>query len=114
MTILLFTFLSVLLLHTSAWTFNEGDLKKFQALGDCPKCDLSGADLTGADLTGADLTKADLTGVNLREATLTGANLEEATLTGARLTKKQLREKERRRKNRLFIDIVSTLSLIHI
>jgi len=96
--------------------YDEVSLKKLKALGSCPSCDLSeanlegadlwkadlsnsnlkganleGADLwkanlTGANLTGADLEGADLYGANLEGADLTGANLEGANLRGASLT----------------------------
>ena len=73
MTILLFTFLSVLLLNTPALAFNEAHLKKLQAVGSCPECDLSKADLSGADLTRANLSQGYLGG-----ADLSGANLDSA------------------------------------
>ena len=60
MTILLFTFLSFLLLNTPAWAFNEAHLKKLQTLGECQKCDLSGANLFKANLKGANLRGEDV------------------------------------------------------
>jgi uncharacterized protein YjbI with pentapeptide repeats len=66
----------------------------------CPKCDLTGADLKqtnlknanlwGANLAGADLTDADLTGaklgyVNLEDAKLENIRLRNADLRGAKL-----------------------------
>jgi uncharacterized protein YjbI with pentapeptide repeats len=62
-----------------------------QGQGDCPWCDLSGADLanlklSGADLGGADLTEADLTGAVLTKVDLSGADLTGAVLTGADLS----------------------------
>ena len=60
-------------------------------LADLTRCNLSGADLTGAELTDACLASANLTGATLSHASLvgavlTGANLESATLVGADLT----------------------------
>jgi uncharacterized protein YjbI with pentapeptide repeats len=49
----------------------------------CPKCDLSGTDLSGADLSeanleGANLTEADLRGTNLSKANLKSTDLKHA------------------------------------
>ena len=60
MTILLLTFLSLLLLNIPAWAFDEVHLKKLQALGHCPKCDLSQTNLTQANLTGATMKHVKL------------------------------------------------------
>lgn len=79
---------------------NQLDLDQLKATSACPRCNLSGADLTqvnliganlrGADLSGAtlsqaNLTNADLTGANLEGAVLNSANLSGASLTGANL-----------------------------
>ncbi|WP_138505171.1 pentapeptide repeat-containing protein [Nostoc sp. PA-18-2419] len=79
---------------------NVQDLEQLKATKTCPRCDLSGADLTqlnlsgavlrGANLSGAtlsqvNLTNADLTGANLEGAILNSANLSGASLTGANL-----------------------------
>jgi uncharacterized protein YjbI with pentapeptide repeats len=61
--------------------YDEVQLKKLKALGSCPSCDLSEANLEGANLY-----KADLKGANLKGADLGGANLKGANLTGANLT----------------------------
>jgi uncharacterized protein YjbI with pentapeptide repeats len=59
--------------------------------GNCPWCNLSGADLanvrlTGVDLSGADLTEADLTDAKITKVDLTGADLTGAVLKGADLS----------------------------
>ena len=77
---------------TQAWAFDE---TQYQAVkngqGDCPWCDLSGANLAnmdfeGVDLSGADLTEADLTGADLTKVDLSGADLTGAVVTGADLS----------------------------
>ena len=60
--------------------YDEDDLKKLKTTDECPRCDLSQANLTGAylrgaNLTGANLTEADLTGANFYRANLANANL---------------------------------------
>jgi uncharacterized protein YjbI with pentapeptide repeats len=62
---------------------------------ECVRCNLSGADLTGADLRkanleGANLQNAILTDVKLNEAYLLGANLENAFLNKASLVAAEL------------------------
>jgi len=64
--------------------------------GNCPGCNLAGADfsradLVGAKLSGASLSGADLRGANLRRADLSGANLHQADLRGANLPGANLR-----------------------
>ncbi len=76
--------------------YDEKDLGKLKATGNCRKCDLSEAylykaelemaNLEGADLYRANLEGADLEGANLEGAGLEGANLKGANLTGANLT----------------------------
>ncbi len=72
--------------------YDEVQLKKLKALGSCPSCDLSEANLEGADLSGgtfkggANLKGATLSGADLEDANLKGANLSGAYLTGANLT----------------------------
>ncbi|PAX58381.1 pentapeptide repeat-containing protein [Brunnivagina elsteri] len=85
-------------LAQSAKALNQQDLEQFKTTGSCPRCDLSGADLSraslsrvilrdanlkGANLSQADLRGADLTGANLEGAVLNNANLTAASLTGA-------------------------------
>ena len=66
--------------------YDEVDLEKLKATGDCSGCDLSKANLTGANLYGADLTGANLTKAILELAILEVADLTKAILTGANLT----------------------------
>ena len=55
------------------------DPSQYQAVkngqGDCPWCDLSGANLKGVNLKGADLTGANLTGADLTNVDLTNVDL---------------------------------------
>ena len=67
----------------ASYSFGIDKAKKLLALGHCPKCDLSGADLKGAELNGANLYRANLNGANLIEADLTGANLSGAEMSRA-------------------------------
>lgn len=53
--------------------------------GDCPGCNLAGADLKEARLEGANLEGANLRGADLRYANLKRARLQNADLSGARL-----------------------------
>lgn len=77
---------------SAAEAFDQGQYQSLKnGQGDCPWCDLSGADLTnvklsGVDLGGADLTEANLSGAALTEVDLTGADLTGAVLTGADLS----------------------------
>jgi uncharacterized protein YjbI with pentapeptide repeats len=73
-----------------AFALNQLDLDQLKATTTCPRCNLSGADLTklnlsGANLRGADLSGATLSQANLTNADLTGANLEGALLNSANL-----------------------------
>lgn len=78
--------------------FNPQDLELLKTTRSCPRCDLSGVDLTqvnlegvvlreanlrGAKLEGSNLRNADLTGVNMEGAVLNNTNLQRASLTGA-------------------------------
>ena len=72
-------------LSWEAGAFSEGDLEKLKALGSCPSCDLSKANLVEANLEGANLVEAKLEGANLIGANLVEAKLEGANLTGANL-----------------------------
>lgn len=56
----------------------------------CPGCNLSGVDLSGAQLNRANLAGANLQGVNLTDAELRLANLQGADLTGAILVRANL------------------------
>ncbi|MDJ0795724.1 MAG: pentapeptide repeat-containing protein [Calothrix sp. MO_167.B12] len=84
------TLISVLGLVTQAWAVNEGDLQKLKETGVCPRCDLSGADMSqlnlfGANLRNANLQSAILSESNLENADFTGANLESANLNSSNL-----------------------------
>jgi|GEM_PF-2734172 len=89
----------------TATAANPDHVKRLQETKECPRCDLSGADLRGlnlsfailadadlrgAKLQGANLSNADLTRANLSQADLTGANLTQAYLTNANLDKTKL------------------------
>jgi uncharacterized protein YjbI with pentapeptide repeats len=74
-----------------ALALNQLDLDQLKAANACPRCNLSGADLTKLNLTGANLRGADLSGATLSQANLTntdltGANLEGAVLNSANLS----------------------------
>ena len=45
--------------------YDEDDLEKLKATGDCSGCDLSESDLAGAKLAGANLSGANLFEANL-------------------------------------------------
>ena len=73
-----------------AFAFNQQDMDQLKATKVCPRCDLSGANLTQANLSGANLREANLkgatlSGANLKNADLTSANLEGAVMTSANL-----------------------------
>lgn len=84
------TLLACFGLVEQAFALNQQDLDQLKAANTCPRCDLSGADLTQANLAGANLREANLkgatlSGANLQNADLTGANLEGAVMTAANL-----------------------------
>ncbi len=84
------TLLTFLGIAPQAWAVNQGDLEKLKETKDCPRCDLSGANLSemnlsGANLRNANLKSAILSKANLENADLTGTNLESAKLDGANL-----------------------------
>ena len=62
--------------------YDEVQLKKLKALGSCPGCDLSEANLEGANLEGARLDGANLEGANLTGANLTNAIMKDAHIQG--------------------------------
>jgi uncharacterized protein YjbI with pentapeptide repeats len=81
----------VLLAGSTVRAADREQIQELVNLGQCPGCNLAGANLRdahliGADLRNANLAGADLTGANLEGADLTGANLEGADLTGTFLT----------------------------
>ena len=87
--------LLVLLLGALAANASDQEVMRLLATGQCPRCDLRGADLVHADLQGANLRGAQLQGANLSRANLSGANLQgadlrQASLVGANLSGSQL------------------------
>jgi len=78
--------LSVFVLTTTvntAQAFNKNHLAQLKKTNQCPKCDLSRANLKGAKLFGAKLSRANLSRANLHKANLSGAKLIKAKLNGA-------------------------------
>ena len=78
-----------------AYGANQAEVDKLLKTGDCPGCDLVGAELAHASLqrahlNGANLQKANLAGADLRSAKLVRANLSEANLLGANLSRANL------------------------
>jgi uncharacterized protein YjbI with pentapeptide repeats len=74
---------------------SEQHVMRLLATGQCPHCDLRGADLVHADLQRANLQGAQLQGANLSRANLSGANLQgadlrQASLVGANLSNARL------------------------
>lgn len=74
---------------------NPQHLKQLRETKHCPKCDLSGADLSGVDLSfavlvGANLSRANLSRANLSNADLSRANLKKADLSYANLDRAYL------------------------
>jgi uncharacterized protein YjbI with pentapeptide repeats len=65
--------------------YDEKDVEKLNATGNCQKCDLREANLEGAHLGWSSLEGANLKGANLEGAKLWQANLEGANLSGAKL-----------------------------
>ena len=58
-----------------AGAYDEDDLEKPKATGDCSGCDLSEVFLQGADLTGGNLTKAQLDNANLTRTIFCGTKM---------------------------------------
>ena len=80
----------------TAHAFEAEDLEKLKETGRCIKCDLFGAELSGAklpgvNLSGADLNRARLINVDLSGANLSGADLTWADLSGADLSQANLK-----------------------
>jgi len=74
---------------------SDQSLLRLLETGQCPKCDLRGADLVHAQLPHANLQGALLQGANLSRANLAGANLNgadlrQASLMGANLSQSSL------------------------
>ena len=77
---------AALLIAADANAFDEAAMQKVMTDEECPKCDLSGADLRAGEFVGGDFTKANLSGANLAEAVFNEARLSGANLRGADLT----------------------------
>ena len=60
-------------------------IQQLQITGQCPRCNLKGANLRGLDLRMVDLKGADLRGADLRSSNLEGADLSNANLTNVDL-----------------------------
>ena len=84
------TFITLLLIPSLSFGFDQDDLDKLKATNECVGCNLRNAVLIQADLSGANLRKADLSGANLSKANLSKANLGGANLSFAVLTKTNL------------------------
>ncbi len=74
----------------------QNNIRILKDTGNCPQCDLSGADLSrldlaGANLAGADLSRSKLALTNLSDSNLQGANLRETNFSGADLANTDLR-----------------------
>lgn len=86
-----------LLTAAQAGAFDQDDLNRLLETKTCTRCDLAGAELTGAQLRRADLrlsnlSGADLSRANLRESVLSKANLSGADLRQANLSSTDLSE----------------------
>ena len=65
---------------SSANAFDPADLQKLMDTNECVKCDLSGANLSGANLAYADLNGANLAGADLNYADMKGVILCNTTM----------------------------------
>ena len=75
---------------SAAFAFDKNHLMKLEATNECPRYDLSGANLRGAILISANLANANLRGAdlsfcNLGFAALRGADLTDANIEGAKM-----------------------------
>lgn len=77
-------------LSSPAKAFNESQVRQLLQTKECSRCDLSGANLSGADLSLAILTDANLSGANLQNANLSQADLSRANLSNANLSQSNL------------------------
>ena len=68
----------------------DRNLIKLDVTGDCARCNLESANLSGKNLSFANLSGANLEDANLSRANLSGANLEDANLSGANLSRANL------------------------
>ncbi len=77
---------ATMMLTTGARASDAKSMEKLSADDECPKCDLSKADLSGGAYPGSDFSEANLSGANLQSVVMNEANLEGANLSGADLT----------------------------
>lgn len=77
---------AVVAIAASAHAFDAGSMEKLTAQNECPKCDLSKADLSGGAYPGGDFSNANLSGANLEGVVMNESTLEGANLSGANLT----------------------------
>jgi len=74
----------------TALCFNDNDLQNIRKTGQCPRCDLAGAYLTGSSMPQANLAGVDLSNSSMSSANLVGANLTGANLYGINMTNTKL------------------------
>ncbi len=77
---------AALLIGANASAFDEASIEKLKTAGECPSCDLSGAELHAGEFVGGDFSKANLSGSDLTEAVFNEAKLNGTNLRGADLT----------------------------
>lgn len=82
-----------------AHAFDEAEFKRVQFGGDCKRCDLTGANLSGMNLSAGSFDFADFTGADLTQAKLSGAGLLRANFTNANLTRASLHDADMTRTN---------------
>lgn len=87
----LLVMITVCFMPDVSYSFQQKDLDKLLATGQCEWCDLRKVDLSGLKLSGARLAGAAISNANLAGTDLSGANLSNAVLsytnlTGANLT----------------------------
>ena len=73
-----FCFFLMLGLSWEVGAFDKEHIKKLKALGSCPSCDLSNANLTRAYLEGADLT-----GVNFNDAVFCKTTMSDSAINNS-------------------------------
>jgi uncharacterized protein YjbI with pentapeptide repeats len=86
--LMIIVFIAVFFLSLSSlsYGFDEKQVQSLKKSNNCPKCDLSGANLANLDLTYADLSGANLTGADFSNTVLSNANLTNANLTNGNFT----------------------------
>ena len=83
----IFAIVGGLWVESASFAFEQEAFDQLVRTGDCPRCDLSGADLRWLNLSGANLEQANLAGANFYRS-----NLDNADLSGADLTRAYLAE----------------------